>query len=278
MKKTFALVGHPITHTISPFIHNRLFELSKISADYTLLDVTSNNLSKSMDMLNSFDGYNVTIPHKQNIVQFLDKLYDKAKIYECVNTVKNSALCATGYNTDANGFLYALKFEKLNLNGDITILGCGGVAKIVCFEAALKGCHVTLAVRKYSFEKAKILANHIKEVTKKIINVTFIDKLPQKIDLLINATPVGMFPNINETPISDLDLKRCQNVFDAVYNPFETKFIKKATANGAKAASGLSMLVYQACFSHKIWNQSVFAESEIQQLIYDSKEELKKFV
>ena len=79
MKKNFALVGHPITHSISPFIHNRLFELSKTSANYTLLDITANNLANSIDTLNKLDGYNVTIPYKQNIIQFIDRLFDKAK-------------------------------------------------------------------------------------------------------------------------------------------------------------------------------------------------------
>ncbi len=277
MKKNFALVGHPITHSISPFIHNRLFDLSKISANYTLLDLTAYKLANFMDTLNKLDGYNVTIPYKEDIIRFLDKLCDKAKMYECVNTVKNCVPGSTGYNTDAYGFLCALKFEKLNLNGDVTVLGCGGVARTFCFEAVLNGCNVTLAVRKHSFEKAKIVANKIKDITNKIINVTFIDKLPQKVDLLINATPVGMFPSSRQSPITDFDLKRCKSVFDAVYNPFETQLIKKAKANGTTAASGLSMLVYQASFAHKIWNESFFSDAEIQQLIYDSKEELKKF-
>lgn len=276
MKKQFGLIGHPIFHSISPFIHGRLFELSKISAEYKLFDVAPNNFESSMCFLKKLSGYNVTIPYKQKIIPFLDELRDKSDIYKSVNTVKNSRI-SSGYNTDANGFLSALAFEKIEFGQNVTILGCGGVARIFCFEAIFHGCNVTLAVRKESLFRAKVLIEDIENITKKTVGVTFINSLPQNIDLLINATPVGMFPHIEQCPVSDANLKNCKSVFDAVYNPLETLLIKKAKNNGSKVASGLSMLVFQAVFAHKIWNETTFTDADISQLIADSKEILKKF-
>ncbi len=276
MNLQFGLVGHPVFHSISPFIHSRLFELSKISADYLLFDISPNDLADSLPLLNSLCGYNITIPHKQRIIPFLDALCDKADLYKCVNTVKNSG-SSVGFNTDANGFLSALAFEKISLSGNVVILGCGGVARIFCFESVLSGCNVTLAVRNQSINRAECLASDVKMVTEKTVCVTSIDKLPQNIDLLINATPVGMFPNILQMPIADANLKNCNAVFDAVYNPTETLFIKNARSNGLKVTSGMSMLVFQAVFAHKIWTGSTFSDNDIFQLIIDSKEFLKKF-
>lgn len=276
MNLQFGLIGHPVFHSISPFIHKRLFELSKISAEYHLFDISPNNFADSMNFLKKLDGYNVTIPHKQRIIPFLDNLCDKADLYKCVNTVKNST-SSSGFNTDANGFLSALAFEKISLSGNVVILGCGGVARIFCFESVLSGCNVTLAVRNQSINRAECLASDVKMLTGKTVCVTSIDKLPQNIDLLINATPVGMFPNILQMPIADANLKNCNAVFDAVYNPIETLLIKKSRSNGAKVASGMSMLVFQAVFAHKIWTGSTFSDNDIFQLIIDSKEFLKKF-
>lgn len=276
MNLQFGLVGHPVSHSISPFIHRRLFELSKISADYHLFDVSPNNFADSLPFLNSLCGYNVTIPHKQRIIPFLDSLCDKADLYKCVNTVKNNGT-SVGFNTDANGFLSALSFEKIALSGNVTILGCGGVARIFCFESVLRGCNVTLAARNQSTGHAESLAADVKIATGKAVHVVSIDKLPQNIDLLINATPVGMFPNISQMPIVDADLKNCKAIFDAIYNPIETLLVKKSRSNGTKVASGISMLVFQAVFAHKIWTGSTFSDDDIFQLILDSKENLKKF-
>lgn len=274
MGRHFALIGHNITHSISPFIHKRLFDLSKNSAEYNLIDITTPNLSYSMSLLNDLDGYNITIPHKQNIIPYLDKLCNKAELYHCVNTVKNTDI-SCGYNTDSDGFLNALSFEKIDLNGNIAILGCGGAARTFAFESVLKDCNVTFVVRDQSLDHAHALANDITTHTNKQVNITTLDTPPQNIDLLINATPIGMYPNSEQMPISKSILKNCKSVFDAVYNPSDTLLIKTARANGSIAAGGLSMLVYQAVFAHKIWDNSMYSDNDIFQLIYDSKNELK---
>ncbi len=276
MKKHFALIGHPITHSISPFIHERLFELSKVSAEYKLIDITLAQLPQYLHELRKLDGYNVTIPYKEKIVSSIDKLCDKAKLYGCVNTVKNSD-CSCGYNTDAYGFLKALEVDGINLSGDITILGCGGAARVFCFEAVLAGCRVTLAVRKQSLPRALRLKNDVEIATGKVVNVTTLDNVSPNVDLLINATPVGMHPNCEQMPILLSQLENCKAVFDAIYNPNETMLIKQARRNGSHVASGLSMLLYQAVKAQEIWTGAMFAQGDICQLMADAKEFLKKF-
>lgn len=277
MKRRFALIGHPVAHSISPFIHHRLFELSKSPAEYTLLDIYPSELPIYLPGIKKLDGYNVTIPYKEKIVPFLNELCEKASLYGCVNTVSNTERTSFGYNTDAYGFLQALTLKNVSLGGNVTILGCGGAARVFCFEAALAGCKVTLAVRPQSLSKAVKLKEDVEKVTEQKVFVTTFSNIPSDVDLLINATPVGMHPNIQEKPISDAQLKNCKAVFDAVYNPVETALIKAARCNGSQVASGLPMLVYQAVQAHKIWTGAAFKEDDIWQLLDGAKEVLMKF-
>lgn len=276
MKKHFALIGHPVAHSISPFIHQRLFELSKISAEYKLLDISPSEMSFYLPELKKLDGYNVTIPYKEKIIFFIDNLCSKSALYGCVNTVKNTD-SSYGYNTDSYGFLQALNLKKIALNGNITILGCGGAARVFCFEAALAGCKVTLAVRQQSLVHATQLKSDVEKATRQTICVVSTDNIPSNTDLLINATPVGMYPNDEQIPISAHKLKNCKAIFDAVYNPVETLLIKTAKSNGSRVASGLPMLVFQAVQAHKIWTNSTFEKNDIQQLIEDANKVLRKF-
>ncbi|MGN1433080.1 MAG: shikimate dehydrogenase family protein [Ruminococcus sp.] len=275
--KKFAVIGHPIGHTMSPFIHNRLFELSGIEAEYTKLDIAPENLADEYNkLLSKLDGYNITIPHKQNIIPLIDEIDEKAKMYGSVNTVANIDGVAKGYTTDPDGFLKALDAAGITLDGRVVILGCGGVARTMAYEVVLKGLPLLFAVRKEDVEIAKSLCAEI-ENTVKAAKVSFclIDELSGDIDVLVNATPLGMFPKIDVQPVSDSVISRCASVFDAVYNPLETVLIKKALANGAKAVGGMSMLVWQAVVAHEKWDGSVYDKDDIAKLCIDSAEELK---
>ena len=273
-KRNFAVIGHPIGHTMSPFIHKRLFELAHESGDYTILDVSPDELPQKIKILNELAGYNITIPNKQAIIPYLDTLDKKAALYGSVNTVKNGSI-REGFTTDADGFLKALQYGSINFSGNIAIIGCGGAARTFLYEAALAGCQVTLAAR--DITKADFLA---KEAMQKIPNATIktclISDLNGEFDLLANATPVGMYPHTNSMPVSEKALSKCRNVFDAIYNPLETVLIQKAKANGSNAVGGMSMLVWQAVAAHEIWDNSVYNINDINQLILDSAAEMKK--
>lgn len=276
--KKFAVIGHPIGHTMSPFIHTRLFALSGVEAVYTKLDIAPEDLTvEYKTTLSELDGYNITIPHKQNIIPLIDKIDDKAKMYGSVNTVANKDGVATGYTTDPDGFLKALDAAGIVLGGRCVIVGCGGVARTMAYEIVLKNLPLLFAVRKKDVQIAEFLCNEIKETVKgSDVSYCLIEELSGDIDVLVNATPLGMYPKIDVQPVKDEVINRCANVFDAVYNPLETVLIQKALANGAKAVGGMAMLVWQAVVAHEKWNGTTFDNADIAKLCIDASEELKK--
>lgn len=273
-ERKFAVIGHPIGHTMSPFIHKRLFELAHADGEYTILDVSPDELPVKIKALNELAGYNITIPNKQAIIPYLDRLDKKAALYGSVNTVRNGSE-RVGFTTDPNGFLKALAYADINFSGNIAIIGCGGAARTFLYEAALADCHITLAAR--DIGKADSLANEtMNKIPNSDIKTCLISDLNGEFDLLANATPVGMYPNVNNVPVSDKALAMCRNVFDAIYNPLETVLIQKAKANGSNAVGGMSMLVWQAVAAHEIWDGSIYDINDINQLIEDSAAEMKK--
>ncbi len=273
LKRKFAVIGHPISHTMSPFIHRRLFDLTGDDSEYTVLDIPSETLPQKIKELNELAGYNITIPNKRAIIPYLDKLDKRAQLYGSVNTVKNSA-SREGYTTDPDGFLKSLEEAKITLSGKVVILGCGGVARTFGYESALAGCDITFVTREQSLVKGQNLAV---EVTEKIsgskvsaCTVAELEKTDIFPHLVINATPVGMFPHTEDMPVSGKFLYRCENVFDAIYNPLKTVMIQTAESNGSKAVGGMSMLVWQAVSSHEIWDGVKYAPEDIAQLIEDT--------
>lgn len=194
-----------------------------------------------------------------------------------MNTVSNKNGISKGYTTDPDGFLKALDAAGIMLNGRIVIIGCGGVARTMAYEVVLKKQPLLFAVRKEDLKIAEALCDEIrKTVAGCDVSFCLIDELSGDIDVLINATPIGMFPKIENQPVSDSVINRCTNVFDAVYNPLETMLVKKARANGATAESGMAMLVWQAVVSHEHWDGSVYDKGDIAQLCIDSAKELEK--
>ncbi len=275
-KKKYAVIGHPIGHTMSPFIHKRLFSLVNIDAEYSVYDVPPENLSEMFkNELSKLNGFNITIPHKQAIIPFLDELAPKAKLYGSVNTFFNDNGIYKGYTTDPDGFLMALKSAGIPFNGRIVILGCGGVARTMAYEAVLAKNDLTLAVRDADLDMADKLKNEIQNIEKCEVKVCRIAELQGDIDVLINATPVGMYPNIDFCPVDDKIISKTKSVFDAVYNPLETLLVQKAKANGAKATGGMSMLVWQAVVAQTKWNDVSFNNEDIDKLCIDCIEELK---
>ena len=277
--KHYAVIGHPIGHSMSPFIHKRLFALAGKDADYTRIDIPPERLeAEYRDVLSRLDGYNVTIPHKQSIIPLLTSLDDRADMYGSVNTVANDFESgeSKGFTTDPVGFLKALEAADIKLDGRIMILGCGGVARTMAYEIALMGKPFEFAVRREDVGKAGLLCL---DITRKLpdtqVSFGLINQIIGTVDVLINATPVGMYPNDSEQPIHNCAIGRCAAVFDAVYNPLETALVKRAKANGAKAEGGMSMLVWQAAASHEIWDGSVYDPGDVRKLCVDAANEMK---
>ena len=263
----FALTGHPLGHSMSPLIHEKLFALSgRTDSTYELIDIEPEKIPQSRELFLSLCGMNVTIPHKQNVIPLMDELADSALRYNSVNCIKNDNGKLIGYNTDCDGFLRSA--EGLPIGGKVAVLGCGGVGRMIAIEVARHGGEITLAVIPQDMKNAQILMAEIMEkcsgASVKIVNIADLDG---KFDLLINATPVGMFPKTDACAVSDKVIENSGSVFDVIYNPIETLLMKKARAMGKTAVGGAAMLVYHAVKAHEIWYGGTFTNEDIAPII-----------
>ncbi len=265
--KKYAVIGHPIGHSLSPFIHEKLFILDGIDAQYTALDIDNLDTDYN-EILLHLDGYNVTIPHKQNIITKLDYISDKSKLCNSVNTVKNSDK-AEGYTTDGFGFLAAVKSQYGGVvPKNVLIFGYGGAARAIAFECIQSGCNISFAVREKSISNCKELAYEIYQKLGVLTNVFATDNIKSDldIDLVVNATPVGMYPNTDACVVPDKIIQKASAVFDSVYNPLETVLLKKAKAMNKKAIGSIDMLVYQAAKAHEIWVGATYNDADLQKI------------
>ena len=162
----------------------------------------------------------MTIPHKQAVIPYLDGLRGRAELYRSVNTIKTGPEGCLGYNTDADGFLLALRDGDITLKGRVLLLGCGGVGRTFACEAALSGCKIVNAVRESDLKQADELRAYVHTLSPKTdYDITTLDEIGGEFDLLINATPVGMYPDCDAMPVKAPVLRNIAAVFDAVYNP-----------------------------------------------------------
>ncbi len=274
--KKYAVIGHPIGHSLSPFIHKRLFELNNIDASYTLLDIA--DLDKSyLDVLKKLDGYNVTIPHKQDIINKLDVISEKAALCNSVNTVKNDGK-SYGYSTDGYGFLECVKAKCDGvLPKDVLIFGYGGAARAIAFECIQNGCEVSFVVREKSIDKCNLLCDEIFSKLNAECKAYTADTISKdkSFSLLVNATPVGMYPHTDGCVVPDEIIKNAQAVFDCVYNPLETVLLKKAKQYNKNAIGSVDMLVYQASKAHQIWGYKKHSDADLQRICKETCEKLK---
>ena len=276
--KTYAIIGYPLGHTLSPNIHERLFKLSGREANYVKMEIPPEELAAKHGELAQLGGFNITIPHKVPIIKYCDRLDDGAKRYGSVNCVKNGDE-KVGYNTDVLGFTKSIELLGASLSSKVLLIGCGGVGRMMAIETALSGGELTIAVLKNDEALVKAVVSEIKEMKPDArVEIVFIggtvvsaSDFPEapEFDLIVNASPVGMFPKVDRMPCDENMLENVKYVFDVVYNPRDTLLVKTAEKHGVKAMSGMAMLVLQAVAAHEIWNGSEFNESDIKQLISD---------
>lgn len=270
MTKRYDLIGCPLGHSLSPQIHNRLFELSGIDAEYKLTEIKPEELLGKYDYLNALNGFNITIPHKIPIIKFCDELSEGAKRYGSVNCVKNENGKSYGFNTDVIGFVKSVEQLGATLKSRVCLLGCGGVGRMMAIEAAYQGADLTIAVRKEDVEIAKGIAAEIKAaLPQNKAEVILLSEVKGGYDLVVNATPLGMYPKTENSALQKDQLQGVKYLFDAVYNPVETTLYKYAAETGVKASTGMAMLVLQAVAAHEIWDGSEYERSDIEQLIKD---------
>ena len=251
--KFYAVIGDPIAHSLSPVFQNYFIEQRNIDAVYISLKITPDTLSGSLELLkNNFAGFNVTIPHKENIMEYLDEIDPLAAEYGAVNTVKVVDGKLIGYNTDGVGFTRSI--ENANISPEekkVLLLGAGGAAKVIASEIIKLGGNLTIANR--NIERGMQLGNQLEKSYNTPINIMIPEELVAPFDIIINSTSVGMYPDIDELPVCPDILQNTELVYDVIYNPFETKLLKLGGKFGAKTINGLPMLIYQGLKSFEIW-------------------------
>jgi len=255
------IIGDPIEHTMSPVMHNTAFEKMGVDYLYVPFRVKKEELGKAIEGMRALNirGLNVTIPHKVAIIPFLDKLDRLAERIGAVNTIVNDDGVLTGYNTDATGFLQALLERGIEpAEKKMVILGAGGASRAISFTLAERGAHLVILNRLLELDWAEELAGQISHAFKKEVKALKLDEenlltVLEGADVLINATSVGMYPNIDETPVTANLLSPDLVVFDIVYNPVKTRLLTEAEAAGAKTISGLDMFVWQGALAFEKW-------------------------
>lgn len=275
---SYTLIGNPLGHSMSPMIHDRLFALKGRDAQYSLTAIPTEELAEKQEFLRTLSGYNITIPHKMNIIPHLDELDETAKRYNSVNCVANRDGKAIGYNTDCEGFLRSV--QNMPLDGRVLLIGCGGVGRMMATEAALHGAsELVIMVLPADMPLAQALCDEIAPMapaTKVTIVQSGIEEASGDFDLLMNACPVGMFPKTNACPVSDELVGRCGHVFDVIYNPTETLLMKKAREMGKPAVGGAAMLVWQAVRAHEIWDGDTYTNEQVQEIIRELEETVNR--
>lgn len=272
----YGLIGHPLGHSMSPLIHEKLFALSGISDySYELIDIAPVDLETRMEELRQLRGFNITIPHKTAVIPFADELSESALRYNSVNCISNNGGKFVGYNTDCDGFLRSA--ECLPLGGKVLLVGCGGVGRMIAIEAALHGAELTIAVIPQDIRNAQlVMAEILAKCSGANVRICLVDDIEGGFDLLINATPVGMFPKTENCAVSDNVIADCGSFFDVIYNPTETLLMRKARALGKTAVGGASMLVYQAVKAHEYWYGGEFSAEDISNIILDVEAEVNR--
>ncbi|MEN6371508.1 MAG: shikimate dehydrogenase [Armatimonadota bacterium] len=256
--KVLGVFGHPVGHSLSPVMHNAVIESLGLNYVYVPFDVTPENLTQALCGVCALgvSGVNVTIPHKEAVIELLDEVAGDAREVGSVNTIVNIDGRLTGMSTDGAGFLRSLEESGFSPEGKTAVvLGAGGSGRAVTFALAKAGAEVTVFSR--SLTKAERLAEDIRSLGREC-GAGDISRLQTlcsglEADLLVNCTPVGMYPDIGKTPVPAEALRRGMVVYDLVYNPVKTALLEAAEAAGAQTVNGLDMLVYQGALSFKIW-------------------------
>ena len=267
----FAVLGQSLPHTWSPYIHNSLFDAAGLDAVYLPVTVPPERLGSVTDVFRScFSGFNVTIPYKEKILPFLDDVDEAARVCGAVNTVEIRNGRMIGHITDGLGMLRAIEERGVETHqADVLILGGGGAARVAGYAFLSRGGRVTFAVR--DAQKGNALVHALAQTQQdglRRLSVRPLADCAEAHDILINCTPVGMYPHVDACPVSADAIARCRAVFDAVYNPRETRLLALARQNGLPAIEGLGMLFYQAVEAQKFWFGDRVASKTEQSRIY----------
>lgn len=255
MKRVF-LIGHPIAHSVSPAMQNAALRAHGLDWQYELLETPRAQLPAVVERLRADDcaGANVTIPHKEAVIEFLDDVTPAARQIGAVNTIIKRDGKLIGENTDAHGVLQTLRQARVRVCGArVVVLGAGGAARAAVFALAAAGV-ASIALINRTPSRAHALAEAVcQHFPRLALTVNQVETLTRA-DIVINATSVGMSPHADESPLPPhVVLPRAVVVFDMVYRPRETRLLREASDAGARPLDGLGMLTHQGAAAFTLW-------------------------
>ena len=269
-----AVVANPIKHSISPFIHNSAFEATNTNGVYLAWEVDEAELAETVANIRRYQmyGINLSMPYKEQVIPYLDRLSEEACLIGAVNTVVNREGTLIGYNTDGKGFFKSLPSFKISRKR-LVLLGAGGAAKAILAQAILDGVsQISVFVRSSSMEKTRPYLEKIQNATGFRVDLFALEDVQDlqdsitQADLLVNATSVGMDGSSQPIPTS-IVLPEKLLVADVIYQPFETPFLKWARNQGNQSINGLGMLLYQAAEAFELWTGKEMPTDQIWELL-----------
>jgi shikimate dehydrogenase len=261
----FSIIGHPLAHALSPVIHNAAYEAMGLDARYEGWETPPEEVGAAIERMRVNDehqGMNVTVPHKQAVMQHLDEVEETAKAIGAVNTVEKRGGRLIGHNTDRSGYIRSLEEAGCRIKGkSVLIAGYGGAERAIAYGLAEAGATSISICGRRPEGVAEALAQ-LRATSPFPMNLDAVGEDDRELcaavfaaDIVVNCTPIGMLHSGTEgtSPIPGEFLQRGQWVSDAVYNPLETELLRQARERGAHAVDGLGMLIYQAADAIKIW-------------------------
>ena len=265
--RLIALLGDPVAHSLSPAMHNPAFEHYGLDFAYVPLRVAWENLKTAVDALRAFNfrGANITLPHKQTVIPFLDDVTEISRAIGAVNTILNEDGRLIGTTTDPEGFLEGFRERGHSFIGrSVAILGNGGSARTIAYALLMQDRPSRVILVGRDVEKSKRLAAEIADrldlhgasgalPAPEAVTFAQYPSLRKEVQVVVNTTPVGMHPNVDASPLNATDLEAGQIVYDIVYAPERTRLIKDAESRGLQTVGGLGMLVHQGRASFEFW-------------------------
>lgn len=260
-----ALLGKPVDHSISPILFGILSRCAPGEYAHIKIDVKDNkHLGSFIDYLNAlgFIGLNITLPYKITAIEYVDKLDDSVKKIGALNTIVFRNGRSTGYNTDAIGAMNAIeqKLRKIKIDDNVIVIGAGGAARAIIYEIYKRSSNITILNidDDQSQKVARDLSIGRTRIKTLPLNDANLTEGTKKADFVINATPVGMFPNSGDEIVSskffsEIDGLEDKYFFDAIFNPYKTRFLQEAEKHGAVVCSGIYMMIYQAIKALELW-------------------------
>ena len=280
--KILCIIGNPIEHSMSVTMHNAAIQKLGLDYLYVAFKVLQDDLLNAINGIKSLNikGASVTIPHKISVMKYLDKIEPMAKKIGAINTIKNENGILIGRNTDGEGFLNSIIESGYNLkNKKIVLFGAGGAARACAFYLAKEVAGITIINR--SNKKMNDLISKLKfyyEIPIKGIDLSKSENIKKEIedsDILVNTTPVGMHPDVNESSVKQSWLHPNLFVVDIIYSPIQTKLLQEASSIGCNVLSGVDMLVNQGIVAFKWWTGVSPDKKLMKNVVLDGLDELK---